>query len=143
MLLKIKRSQKSSMLGNAVFGLDFRAEVTKDERALIDKYKLGKTIVYSSEAYQKNAAMASVMGHGDSLKEQGASLLVGAKSLASALLFNLKVSVDDLLYGKRIEMKDLPEMLSAEEQIVSACNNLKSYLEAAQSFDGREVVVEV
>ena len=143
MLLKIKRSQKSSMLGKAVFGLAFRADVSNEERALIDKYKLGGTIVYCSEAFQKNAAMASTMGQGGTLKEQGVGLLVGMKSLASAMLFNLRVTVDDLIHGKRVEMKDLQELLSAEEQIVQACNNLKAYLTAAQGFDGREVVVEI
>ena len=143
MLLKIKRSQKSSMLGKAVFGLAFRADVSQEERALIDKYKLGATIVYCSEAFQKNAAMASTMGQGATLKEQGVGLLVGMKSLASAMLFNLRVTVDDLIHGKRVEMKDLQELLSAEEQIVQACNNLKAYLTAAQGFDGREVVVEI
>jgi hypothetical protein len=143
MLLKIKRSQKSSLMGKAVFGLSFRADVSKEELALIDKYKLGRTMVYSSEAFQKNAAIASTMGQGESLKEQGAGLLVGMKSLASALLFNLKVTIDDLIHGKYLEMKDLQELLSAEEQIVQACQNLKAYLEAAQGFDGREVVVEI
>ena len=52
------------MLGKAVFGLAFRADVSNEERALIDKYKLGGTIVYCSEAFQKNAAMASTMGQG-------------------------------------------------------------------------------
>ena len=144
MLLKIKRSQKSSMLGKAVFGLSFRADISQEERALIDKYNLGGTIVYCSEAFQKNAAIASTMGQGaTTIKEQGLGLLVGMKSLASAVLFNLKVTVNDLIHGKRVEMKDLQELLSAEEQIVQACNNLKAYLTAAQGFDGREVVVEI
>ena len=36
MLLKIKRSQKSSMMGNALFALDFRAEVSR-RRAQADR----------------------------------------------------------------------------------------------------------
>jgi len=53
MLLKIKRSQKSSMMGNALFALDFRAEFAREERELIDKYKLGKMIAYSVIAHPR------------------------------------------------------------------------------------------
>lgn len=137
MLLRIRRSQKSSMLGTAVFGLDFKADISKEERALIDKYKLGKTIVYSSEAFQRNATTVAAS------KEGHVSVLKGMTSLASALLFNLKITANDLIDGKHIEMKDLDEMLSAEDQIVQACNNLKAHLAAAKSFDGREVTVEI
>jgi hypothetical protein len=59
MLLKIKRAQKSSMMGSAVFALDFRAEVSREERDLIDRYKLGKDIIYSSENFRKNAVTAA------------------------------------------------------------------------------------
>ena len=136
MLLRIKRAQKSSMMGSAVFSLDFKADVSREERALIDRYKLGKTIVYSSESYQKNVSNAANMG-------QGVGLLKGWTSLASALLFNLKISVNDLVDGHHLEMKDLGEMLSAEEQIVQACNNLKAHLAAAKTFDGREDTIEI
>ncbi len=136
MLLKIKRAQKSSMMGAAVFTLDFQAEISKEERALIDKYKLGKMIVYSSEAFQKNASTAAATG-------QGVGILKGAMSFATALLFNLKISIDDLVGGKHLEMKDLDELVSAEDQVVKACNNLKGYLSVAKSFDGRTDTIEI
>ena len=136
MLLKIKRAQKSSMMGNAVFSLDFKAEISEEERKLIDKYKLGKSVVYSSEAFQKNADTASAMG-------KGVGLVKGMTSFATALLFNLKITINDLVDGRHLEMKDLEEMISAEEQIVQACNNLKAHLSTAKSFDGREVTIEI
>ena len=135
MLLKIKRSQKSTIMGNAVFALDFRAEISKEERALIEKYKLGKDIIYSSDNFQKNVTSAMVAG-------ATGNILGAAKSVA-AQFFNLKITINDLINGKHVEMKDLNEMISAEEQVVQACNNLKAHLEAAVSFDGREVVVEI
>lgn len=137
MLLKIKRSQKSTMMGTAVFTLDFRAEVSKDERALIDRYKLGKMIVYSSDTFQQSLATVRAAGTGQ------VGFLRGAASLASAILFNLKITVNDLVNGKHVEMKDLDELISAEGQVVQACNNLKNYLEAAVSFDGRELELEI
>ncbi|MBJ7533313.1 hypothetical protein JDN40_04220 [Rhodomicrobium vannielii ATCC 17100] len=136
MLLKIKRAQKSSMMGNALFSLDFKAEISEEERKLIDKYKLGRSVVYSSEAFQKNLANAGAIG-------QGVGFVKGVTSIASALLFNLKITINDLVDGRHLEMKDLDEMISAEQQIVQACNNLKAHLAAAKSFDGREVTIEI
>jgi hypothetical protein len=138
MLLKIRRSQKSSMMGNAIFGLAFRAEVSDEERDLINKYKLGKDVIYSSENYRKNVDAAISPGGND-----GLAIAKGIAASLTARFFNLKITVNDLIYGKHIEMKNLNEMLSAEDQVVQACNNLKSYITAAKSFDGREVVVEV
>lgn len=137
MLLKIKRAQKSTMMGNALFSLDFKAEVSDEERKLIDKYKLGKSIVYSSEAFQKNAAAFQ-----DAKAQGGGGFLKGMAAIASSF-FNLKISVNDLVDGRHIEMKDLDEMISAEQQIVQACNNLKAHLAAAKTFDGREDTIEI
>src|SRR5271166_2079275 len=106
MLLKIKRAQKSSMMGSAVFSLDFKAEISEEERKLIDKYKLGKSIVYSSEAFQKNLADVQGAGKGQ------VGFFKGMTSLASALLFNMKISINDLVDGRHLEMKDLEEMIS-------------------------------
>jgi hypothetical protein len=44
--------------------------------------------------------------------------------------------------GQHIECKDLDELLGAEEAIREACKALKVYLTVAESFDGREEVVE-
>ena len=137
MLLKIKRSQKSSMMGNAVFALDFRAEISDEERKLIDKYKLGRAVAYSSEAFQKNLDTAVGMRNG------GVGLLKGMASFASAMLFNLKITMNDLADGQHLEMKNLNEMLSAENQIVQACNNMKAFLATAKSFDGHEETIEI
>jgi hypothetical protein len=83
MLLKIRRGQKPSMMGSMIFTLDFRAEISQEERKLIEKYKLGKMIAYSSEAYQKNVAVAKETG-------RQVSLLQGYTALAKAMIFNLK-----------------------------------------------------
>lgn len=136
-LLKIKRAQKSTMMGTAVFSLDFKAEISEEERKLIDKYKLGRSVVYSSEAFQKNLANAGAISQGQ------VGFLKGVTSIANVLLFNLKITINELVDGRHLEMKDLDEMLSAEEQVVQACNNLKGHLSAAKSFDGREVTIEI
>ena len=86
--------------------------------------------------YQRNTAIAGETG-------RNVSILKGYTAIAKALLLDLKISVNDLVDGHHLEMKDLGEMLSAEEQIVQACNNLKAHLAAAKTFDGREDTVEI
>ena len=53
---------------------------------------------------------------------------------------NISVSVNDLANGKRVECKDIMEMLGVEEQIKVAAANFKSVLEAAAHFGGDEVI---
>ncbi|MEY9880424.1 hypothetical protein [Bradyrhizobium sp. USDA 329] len=58
------------------------------------------------------------------------------------MALSLRVTIETLMSGQHIECKDLDELLGAEAAILSACKNLKAYLETAQTFDGREEVVE-
>ncbi|MBZ0149277.1 MAG: hypothetical protein K8F62_17300, partial [Pseudorhodoplanes sp.] len=57
--LKLKRTQRETrVLSNPVFMLDARMGVSKEERQLISKYRLGPTVVYDSanrEKYQNQA----------------------------------------------------------------------------------------
>jgi len=123
MKLLLRRDQKSGMLGGVTFQLDVRADLSPDERANIGKYKLGKTVLYTrGELVDKGAGLAG---------------------LASRMAFkamNISVSVDDLSGGKRIECKDIMEMLAVEEQIKEASQNFKLVLDAAANFGGDEVI---
>jgi hypothetical protein len=53
---------------------------------------------------------------------------------------NLIISVNDLENGKKIECKDILEMLGAEGQIKEAAQAFKQVLDAASHFGGQEVV---
>ncbi|PZO49309.1 MAG: hypothetical protein DCF16_14775 [Alphaproteobacteria bacterium] len=117
--------------GKVVFTLDVRAELTPDEQALAERYKLWPEVVYSTEASTANAERA----HAGNIAALGA--LIADKVLKK--FFTIK----DLVSGQHIECKDLSQVLAAEEQVRVACGNLKRYLEVATTFDGREVVVEI
>ena len=67
-----------------------------------------------------------------------------AKSLAYTALaaMRLNVTINSLQQGQHIECKSLDELLGAEEAILEACKNLRTYLETAATFDGREVLVD-
>lgn len=154
MQLKLKRSQRAGGLmgGKIIFILDARAEPTREEAALIEKYKLGKTNVYDSAERRKHqetayghfgnavdAASGPVSGRG-----LAGSLWSNARGLASSAMIalSLSVTIDSLIAGEHIECKDLNELLGAEGAITEACKNTKAYLDVASTFDGREELVE-
>jgi hypothetical protein len=142
--LKLRRAQKTGMLGGATFMLDARVDLTPEARALVTKYGLGSLVVYDSKARQQRAEAA--YGHFDEATYSGTgrSLWKSARGLASAAMMalSLRVTVNNLLSGQHIECKDLDELLGAEAAIAEACRNLKGYLETALTFDGREELLE-
>lgn len=123
MKLLLRRDQRTSTFGKAIFTLDVRAEISPDERARIDKYKLGKELLYVRNTNVPDDP--------------------GWKGVGKLLIFhalNITLSVNDLVSGKRIECKDILEMLAAENQIKDAATNFGRILEAASHFGGEEVI---
>ena len=139
MQLKLKRSQRTGgVISNKLyFCLDARVELTAQECADIDKYKLGKMVIYNSEAAKKHieAGTRSMMT---------GSTLGAAKALASFAMASLKlnITIEGLATGTHVECKDMDELLGSENAIMQACENLKAYLDTAATFDGREVLVD-
>ena len=123
MNLLLRRDQRQSMMGNAVFSLEVRAEITPEERANITKYKLGKSVLYT-----KNEIVDPGKG------------LLGLASRVAFKAMNISVTVEDLAGGKRIECKDIVEMLAVEDQIKEAAQTFKQLLEAAAHFGGEQVL---
>ncbi len=124
MKLLLRRDQRQGMLGGKIiFTLDVRAQISPEEHANIDRYKLGGQFLYV-----KNT---------DVPREEG------LKGVGKLLLFhamNITISVNDLVNGKKIECKDIMEMLAAEEQIKESAINFGRILEAAAHFGGEEVI---
>jgi hypothetical protein len=124
MKLMLRRDQKPAMMvGAPTFTLAVRAEVSPEEKSAIDKYKLGKTVIYER----------------NTMTDPGSGLL----GLASRMAFramNLSITVGDLASGKRVECKDIVEMLAVEDQIKEACQTFKAVLNACTQFGGEEVV---
>ena len=123
MNLLLRRDQRSSLMGKVVFQLDVRAEISQDEMASIQRYRLGDTVLYTK----------------GELTDRGSGLL----GLASRLAFkamNISISVNDLVQGKRVECKDIVEMLAVEEQVKDAATTFKQILTAAVHFGGEEAI---
>jgi hypothetical protein len=137
MQLKLKRSQTSSMLGKVVFVLNARADLSQEEKHLVQKYKLGRMMIYNSAAAQQHLDTGSAALAG----KTAGGLVTGAVRFAMAKM-SLNITIDSLTGGQTIENKELDEMLAAEQAVIQGCQSLKTYLAAAASFDGREVVID-
>ena len=123
MKLLLRRDQKSGLIGKVTFTLTVRAELTDEEKSNIKKYKLGDTMLYERAT----------------LTEKGSGLLGVASRLAFKMM-NISVSVADLADGKKIDCKDIVEMLAVEDQIKEAAQTFKNVLQAASTFGGEEVI---
>ena len=123
MKLLLRRDQRSGMLGKVVFTLEVRADLSPDEKAKIAKYKLGSTVLYSKNEMKQGSGEYAQLGY--------------------AILWrtlNLIITVNDLENGKKVECKDILEMLGAEGQIREAAQTFKQVLDAASHFGGQEIV---
>lgn len=123
MKLLLRRDQRAGLLGKVVFTLDVRADLSADEKAKISKYKLGSTVLYSKNEMKQGSTETAQLGYAIMWRT-----------------LNLIISVNDLENGKRVECKDILEMLGAEGQIREAAQAFKQVLDAASHFGGQEVV---
>lgn len=123
MKLLLRRDQRGGMLGKVIFTLEVRAELSEEERSAISKYKLADTVLY-----EKNT-----------MTDPGSGLL-GLASRVAFRAMNMSLSVKDLTGGKKLECKDIVEMLAVEEQVREAGKTFNAVLNAARHFGGEEVV---
>ena len=123
MKLLLTRDQRSALIGSRpVFTLVVRADLDPTDRSAIDKYKLADTELYASHEIS------------------GGSGLLGLASRFAYKAMSITVTVKDLVNGKKIECKDIVEMLAGEEQIKEAARTVAQVLAAASQFGGEEVV---
>ena len=138
MQLKLRRSQREGgvISKNVIFCLDTRVDFTSEEKANIRRYKLHNQVIYNSDA-QKQLLDRSKASRDGSFGGDLRSLAWVAFAATK-----LHVTVTSLERGQHIECKSLDELLGAEEAVMTACQNLKGYLEVAATFDGRELVID-
>ncbi|SRR6266481_3945837 len=123
MKLLIRRDQRNGLLGKVVFAIDVRADLSAEEIANIRKYQLGDTLLYESHSIQ------------------GGSGLLGLASRAAInATVRVSITVKDLAGGKKVECKDVIEMLAIEEHIREAAKMFAEVLKAAKHFGGEEVL---
>lgn len=123
MRLLLRRDQRSGLLGKVTFTLDVRAELSPGELSNIKRYRLGDTELYASHEFTN----------------RGSGLLGVATRFAYKAVM-LTITVNDLTNGKRVEAKDVVELLAIEEHIREAATTFKQVLDAASHFGGEEVI---
>lgn len=139
MRLHLKRAQRDGgMLGNkVVFSITAQIAMTAEESALIKRYKLGKLLVYSSDAHLRHVASTQEAANRGTFSGLAkAALSAGMASLS------LRCTIDSLVQGQHIECQDMPQLLAAEEAIDEACRIAKTFLDTAATFDGREIIMD-
>ncbi|MBR0960894.1 hypothetical protein [Bradyrhizobium japonicum] len=155
MQLKLKRSQRLSTFGKPIFVLDARMEIAPEECALIERYRLGDCVVYDSAAREKYQEAAKQhleqtkdyeksSSGGAALKSLGRMLYRLTRAGVSTALasMSLRITINSLMRGVHVECKDMDELLGAKTAIVQAGENLRSYIDTAVTFDGREEILE-
>lgn len=117
MKLVIQKDQKSGLTGKTKYILEAKVELTNEESQNVKKYKVGKTVLYTNM--------------------EGASGLLGKLSTSS---IGTELTVDSLLSGKTVEMKDFFEMIALEKIVKESCQNFKTMLDAMSNFGGDEII---
>ena len=156
-VLKLKRSQRSSLTGKVIFILDARVDLNREEVGLIRKYRLGDDVVYESSA--RKARQEATVAHLEvgaasktSYRDSAGTQMLGvgktfyrlarAGISATAAALSLRVTINSLMSGVHVECKSMGELMEAETAIVEAARSVRDYLDLAETFDGREEVLE-
>jgi len=121
-----------------MFMLDARLDLTAEERARVSKYKLGDMIVYNSASSRKH-----MEGAARTTADEGFGSFLSGMAHAAMSRLSLNISIDGLTKGQHIECKDMDELLGAENAIRQAAQATQGYLSIAETFDGREVVIDI
>lgn len=146
-VLKLKRSQRSSLTGKVMFVLDARIELSSADVGLIRKYRLGDDVVYEStsrkqsmEASRKHLQMSEPSKTGGAGKTLFRLARAGISATAAAL--SLRITINSLMTGVHVECKSMGELMQAESAIIEAVTDVRDYLDVAETFDGREEILE-
>jgi hypothetical protein len=138
MKLRISRSQKSGGMVNkhVTFCIDARAELTPEEAADVKKYGLGKQVIYNSQRSKEHLSKSEANA------ERGGLAFVKAFANIAMAKFSLNITIDSLVKGQHIEATDMNEMVGTENALHEACETMRTFLETAATFDGKEEVFD-
>ena len=113
-------------LGAISFLLDIKTRLSAEEHQLVHRYKMGKLLIY------EKLPVSQMVDRSSNVK--AIALMVASK------VMRLQFTVDDLVGGRTVKVKDIGEMLAAHEQIEEAAENFYNLLMAAKHFEGEEVI---
>jgi hypothetical protein len=105
------KGQNKGMMGAVTFEVKAQAQLTEEERQLIQHYKMENEVLLSKK-------LVNIWGQPTD--------------------HDVKVSVRQLVTGEGYKCKDLGEVISYSDSLKSACSTLKAYLDVARGFGGQE-----
>ncbi len=111
MKLILVKDQGKGMIGGVSFKVDAKVMLTEEEQKLVKHYKLQNEVIFQKK-------MVNIWGQPTD--------------------YTIDVRVKHLLDGQSYKCKSLDEVISYSESLHNACETLKTYLEIAASFGGRE-----
>jgi hypothetical protein len=111
--LRIRRFHRSAETpgGDALFACEARLELTSHDAELVRRYGLMHQVIFE--------------GQGRSASDETV----------------LRVSVESLMRGHRVDCQSFAELLTAEQAFVEACKTLRACLDLAANLDGAEEVL--
>jgi hypothetical protein len=115
MKLALVSSQSKGLMGGVSFEVKGRVDLTPEEQQLVRHYKLEGSVVLKKKAKNIWGQLTDV---------------------------EVSVFVKNLLSGDSFKCKSLDEVISYRESLISACRNLRAYLDVARTFDN-EVIIDI
>ena len=119
MKIAIKRAKKTGMLGKASYTLTVRAELTDDEKDIVNKNSLADEIL----VWHDKTGVAN--------------------SLAGAIINTMRdtvLTVESFHRGTTFTCKNVAELIGIEDEVRQASLNLRAFIEMARTFGGEEVI---
>jgi hypothetical protein len=127
MKLVLRREQRPNLLGQIVFSLDVRGDLSGDEQDAIRTYSLGDRLLY--EKYTLIAKGWGVIGWITAVLVRVAHYAV-----------NTTIKGRDLIEGKRVQCSSIAEMVVVETIIKEEAATFGMLLKAAMTFRGEEAI---
>ena len=106
MKLNITKNQSGKMFGGVSFELTAKVDLSSDESALVKKYKMEEETLVQKEM--------SLFGNP----------------------FTISIKIGSLVSGETFKCENVAQIIETEENLQSACQSFKNYLDAAASFGG-------
>ncbi|MFL6858863.1 MAG: hypothetical protein ACJ8EB_13285, partial [Allosphingosinicella sp.] len=113
-LIRSQADQKGFFGGHkgVSFALRYKLEVSSEEQALVDRYKVADFVVHT--------------------------VIYGKSSQGEPYTWDIHVK--DLINGNSVALRDFSEVVKSEDAVTQGAANLKGLLERMRHFGGEEVV---
>lgn len=129
MKVLVKRDQYKGILGTGIgkvrFELTVRAELTPEEWRNLDKYCLGKTVVYRKPLEPEEGGFFSRMFD---------------RLMNAFFHFLTDITMNTLIHGKTFVCKDVVELIKQEGYILESFKVTRDVLEVSSTFGGEQMV---